>query len=84
MEASQPLGGASPSKKAEFHLTFTWEFSLPSESVCMENSNPPRRDLGCSIARFRLEGLALFSCKRKQILLGISQRRHLSKRGQPF
>ena len=30
METSQILGRASLSKRAEFHLTFRWEFSGPS------------------------------------------------------
>ena len=30
---ASPLGGASPSKKAGFHLTFTWEFSRLSSTA---------------------------------------------------
>ena len=71
---------ASPSEKAEFHENFltlvagldqvrmSYRRASPSTCVYMENSSLPSRDLGYSIARSCLGGLALHTCKRKQIL----------------
>ena len=69
------LGRPGPNKRAEFHFSFTWEFSGPSSKAGI--SKPSRRDLGLSIVRFRLGRVVLFSCKRWQILQGISPGREI-------
>ena len=54
-------------------IAFIWEIS-----------SPPSRDLGYAIARSRLGGLALLSCKRKRILWRIrAEGEILAKRASP-
>ena len=57
----------------------------PSEYVYMENFSPLRRYLAQSIARSRLAGIAILSCKwKKKFTREFTGRRDLGKKGQPY